>query len=101
MLDTLPEEHKEKLIIFHIVATIIAFIIVCFIGGVCFGQFAAKNNNQNIQNGKVYMITASGRINFGDFKGQVTRDKNGLTTWTDFKGDKHMTTAPLLFDIKD
>lgn len=95
------EEHKEQLIIFHIIATIIAFVVICFIGGIFFAQFAAKNNNQNIQHGKVYMITTSGRINFGDFKGQVARDKSGLTTWTDPKGDKHMTTAPLLFDVKD
>ena len=87
-----------------LVASIIAFVII-FSCGAGLIDFLIKNRYQNQQrlqhknqhqHGHVFLLTPSGKINLGDYKGEYSANKN-VSVWIDKNGSKHMTTAAVEF----
>lgn len=85
-----------------LVASIITFVVI-FSCGVGLIDFLIKHRYQNQyqnkrqhQHGHVFLLTPSGKVNLGDYKGEYSANKN-VSAWVDKNGSKHMTTAAVEF----
>lgn len=79
-------------------ASIIVFVLV-FSCGVGLIDFFIRNRYQSqyqSQRGHVFLLTPSGKINLGDYKGEHSANKT-VSIWVDKNGSKHMTTAAVEF----
>jgi hypothetical protein len=88
------EQNEVKLCL-----AIIAFVVIFSCGVGVIDHFIKSSNkvlNSKTQSGQVFLLTPSGKINLGDFKGNFSANKN-QTIWTDKNGSKHMTTAAVEF----
>lgn len=85
------EELKDAIIFLCI---IIASVLTLKIMSVSMRHEVDKNKT-----GTVYLISVSGRVQIGDFKG-LPWIENGYYMWYDKKGSKHWTKAPLMFTEK-
>ena len=57
-------------------------------------------NHQQDTKGSVYIISISGKVKIGDFKGPIVVE-NGYNVWYDKNGLKYWTKAPIMFQKEE